>query len=314
MIPFLARRLSLLVPTLLLVSLVVFMMIRAIPGDPVMLILGEGADQATVDAVRTRLGLDRPLPIQYGLWLGEVLKGDLGRSLVTGEQVLPLIWDRFRLTALLILTAVGIATVIAVVAGLFAAWRQNSLWDLSVVTIATLGLSLPSFWVGMLLLLVFGIWLDWLPIVGYVSFAENPTQAWRFLVLPVLALVFVEVGVLTRMARASAIEVLRLEYITHARAKGLSERRVLLRHALPNAFGPTWTLIGMVIGTLLGGSAVVETVFTLPGLGRLLVEAIAGRDYPVVQGCLLFIALTYVLLNLVVDLVYPLFDPRVTEQ
>lgn len=309
-----ARRVGLIVPTVILVSLVVFLMIRAIPGDPVMLILGEGASKATIEAVRAQLGLDRPLPVQYILWIGQVLKGNLGHSLVTHEAVLPLIWDRFTLTALLILIAVAIASVIAVLAGLFAAWRQNSVWDLSIVILATLGLSLPSFWVGMLLLLVFGIWLGWLPIVGYVGFGEDPARAWQYLVLPVLALVFVEVGVLTRMARASTIEVLRLEYITHARAKGLSERRVLLRHALPNAFGPTWTLIGMVVGTLLGGSAVVETVFTLPGLGRLLVESIAARDYPVIQGCLLFIALTYVLLNLVVDLLYPLFDPRTAER
>lgn len=311
---FVAKRLLLMVPTVLLVSVVVFVLIRSIPGDPVMLILGEGADSATIEAVRARFGLDEPLPVQYFLWLGQLLKGDLGTSLVSGEPVLPLIWDRFLLTGLIILLAVGIATVIAVIAGIFAAWRQNSFWDLGIVTLATLGLSLPSFWVGLLLLLFFGIRLGWLPVVGYVSFSEDPAQAWQYLVLPVLALVFVEVGVLTRMARASAIEVLRLEYITHARAKGLKERRVLLRHALPNAFGPTWTLVGMVTGTLLGGSAVVETVFTLPGLGRLLVEAIAGRDYPVIQGCLLFIAMAYVLLNLVVDLVYPLLDPRVAER
>lgn len=311
---FVAKRLLLMVPTVLLVSVVVFVLIRSIPGDPVMLILGEGADSATIEAVRARFGLDEPLPVQYFLWLGQLLEGDLGTSLVSGEPVLPLIWDRFLLTGLIILLAVGIATVIAVTAGIFAAWRQNSFWDLGIVTLATLGLSLPSFWVGLLLLLFFGIRLGWLPVVGYVSFSEDPAQAWQYLVLPVLALVFVEVGVLTRMARASAVEVLRLEYITHARAKGLKERRVLLRHALPNAFGPTWTLVGMVTGTLLGGSAVVETVFTLPGLGRLLVEAIAGRDYPVIQGCLLFIAMAYVLLNLIVDLVYPLLDPRVAER
>src|SRR5690606_14724303 len=180
-----------------------------------------------------------------------------GTSLVSGEPVLPLIWGRFLLTGLIILLAVGIATVIAVTAGIFAAWRQNSFWDLGIVTLATLGLSVPSFWIGMLLLLFFGIRLGWLPVVGYVSFSEDPSVAWQYLVLPVAALVFVEVGVIIRMARGSAIEVLRLEYITHARAKGLKERRVLLRHALPNAFGPTWTLVGMVAGTLLGGSAVI---------------------------------------------------------
>ncbi|MBS7700680.1 MULTISPECIES: ABC transporter permease [unclassified Chelatococcus] len=312
MIGFLLRRLLVAIPTVLLVSVSVFLLVRLIPGDPAIVMLGEGANEASLASFRSELGLDRPLPVQFFVWAERVLQGDLGQSILLGQPVSTLVFDRLKLSALIILLAVGIASVLAVAAGLFAAWRQNSLADVGIVALATTGVSLPSFWIGLLLLFVFGIKLGWLPVVGYVSFAEDPSQAWRYLVLPVLTLVIVEVGVLTRMARASAVEVLRLEYITHARAKGLPERAVLFKHALPNAFAPTLTMIGIVIGALLGGIAVVETVFTLPGLGRLLVEAIYGRDYPVIQGCLLVIALAYVLVNLVVDLLYPLFDPRIS--
>jgi peptide/nickel transport system permease protein len=226
--------------------------------------------------------------------------------------VLPLILDRFQVSAVIVLVAVATAACIAVPAGLVAAWKQNSLLDLSVVGGATLLLSIPSFWLGLLLLLLFGLKLKWLPVIGYVPFSESFWQAATFIVLPIATLTMVEIGVLTRLARAASIEVLRLEYVTHARAKGVPEWRVLARHVLPNAFAPTWTLIGLVLGHLLGGIAVIETVFTLPGLGRLLVDSIFARDYPVVQGCLLFTAVIYVVVNLIVDLCYPLFDPRVT--
>ncbi len=175
-------------------------------------------------------------------------------------------------------------------------------------------LSIPTFWLGLLLMLFFGLKLGWLPVLGYVSIRDNPTGGLLYLILPVMTLVIHEAGVLIRMARASTLEVLRLDYITHARAKGLSESAVLWRHALKNAFGPTWTMIGLILGNLLGGIAVIETVFTIPGLGRLMVESIFARDYPVIQACLLVVALSYVLVNLVVDLLYPLFDPRVVAE
>lgn len=314
MIGFAIKRVLTAIPTILLVSIVVFLLIRSIPGDPAEVMLGEGADPAALASFRGELGLDRPMPVQFLLWVERLLHGDLGRSVFLNQPVATLVWDRLLLSGSIILVAVAIATAIAVGAGLYAAWRQGKAGDIAVVTLATLGLSLPSFWLGLLLLLVFGIKLGWLPVVGYVAFSEDAGRAWQYLVLPVVTLVIVEVGVLTRMARSSAVEVLRLEYITHARAKGLSEGTVLFRHALPNAFAPTLTLIGIVVGTLLGGIAVVETVFTLPGLGRLIVEAIYARDYPVIQGCLLIIAIAYVLVNLAVDLLYPIFDPRITLQ
>lgn len=311
LLKYIAKRLLWTLPTLLLVAVIVFFMVRMIPGDPAQLILGDGATPDELAHLRAALGLDQPVPVQFGYWLGHVLEGDLGHSISNGMPVLSLMLDRFQVSATIVLVAVGLATLIALPAGLVAAWRQNSTLDVTIVAASTLLMSVPSFWLGLVLLLVFGLKLGWLPVVGFVPFTENPWTALTYIVLPVTTLMLIEVGVLTRMMRASAIEVLRLEYVMHARAKGLSERKVLLRHVLPNAFAPTWTMIGLVLGGLLGGIAVLETVFTLPGLGRLLVEAIFARDYPVVQGCLLFTALIYVLVNLIVDLCYPFFDPRV---
>lgn len=314
MLGYIAKRLLLTLPTLLLVALAVFFLIRLIPGDPALVMLGDSGDAASLAALRQDLGLDQPLPLQFVVWLEHAVRGDLGHSIITSEPVADLIFQRFQLTAIVVLISVGAATVIAVLAGLVAAWRRDSLLDLTVVGGATLVLAIPSFWLGLILLLVFGLKLGWLPVVGYVPFSESAVEAALFLVLPVLTLTITESGVLTRMMRSSAIDVLRLEYVTHARAKGLAESTVLLRHVFPNAFAPTLTLIGLILGHLLGGIAVIETVFTLPGLGRLMVDSILARDYPVVQGCLLFTAVIYVVVNLVVDLCYPLFDPRVTAQ
>jgi peptide/nickel transport system permease protein len=312
MLRYLLKRLATIIPTLLLVAVAVFTLVRLIPGDPVQVMLGDAADPAQVAQLRASLGLDQPIPLQFLYWLEQLATGDLGHSITNNLPVLPLILERFQVSAVIVLVAVAVAACIAVPAGLIAAWRQNSLLDLTVVGSATLLLSIPSFWLGLLLLLLFGLKLKWLPVIGYVPFSESFTQATLFMVLPIVTLVMVEVGVLTRMARAASIEVLRLEYVTHARAKGVPEWLVLTRHVLPNAFAPTWTLIGLTLGHLLGGIAVIETVFTLPGLGRLLVDSIFARDYPVVQGCLLFTAVIYVVVNLIVDLCYPLFDPRVT--
>lgn len=312
MLQFILKRILLAIPTLLLVAVFVFLLVRMIPGDPALLLLGDGADASAIAAAHARLGLDQSLAWQFLIWLRHLFQGDLGESIVTHEPVLSLTWDRFQLSALIILLSVSVAAVIAVPLGIFAAWRQGKVADFVIVALSTFGLSIPSFWLGLMLLMLFGIKLGWLPVVGYVSFHQDAARAVLYLILPVLTLATIEIGGLTRMARSSAIEVLRLEYVTHAKAKGLSDRAVLLRHVLPNSFGPTLTLIGIIMGTLLGGIAVVETVFTLPGLGRLLVESIYARDYPVIQGCLLVIAVGYVVVNLAVDLLYPLFDPRVT--
>jgi peptide/nickel transport system permease protein len=314
MLRFALTRIVMTLPTLLIVAVAVFVMIRLIPGDPAQLMLGDLADPASLADLRARLGLDQTWPVQFGIWFRNMLHGDLGVSITTGQQVLGLVWDRFLVSAQVVLAAVLCATVVAVPAGMIAAWKQNALPDVMLVGGATLLVSIPTFWGGLLLLLFFGVKLQWLPVVGYVSVSSDWQAGVLYLIMPVLTLFLHEIGVIMRMARASTLEVLRLDYITHARAKGLSERTVLMRHAFKNSFGPTWTLIGLVLGNLLGGIAVVETVFTIPGLGRLLVDSIFGRDYPVIQGCLLFVAVIYVVVNLVVDLCYPLFDPRVTVE
>ena len=314
MFRFALTRIGMAVPTLLIVAVSVFVLIRLIPGDPAQLMLGDLATPASLADLRARLGLDQPLPVQFGIWFGNVLTGDFGQSIASQQAVLPLILQRFWVSAQIVLVAVLLASLVAVPAGVIAAWKQDSPLDLGLVATATLLLSIPTFWLGLLLLLFFGLKLEWLPVVGYVSIAENPWAGMLYLIMPIMTLFLHEIGVILRMARASTLEVLRLDYITHARAKGLSEVAVLWHHAFKNAFGPTWTLIGLVLGNLLGGIAVVETVFTIPGLGRLLVDAIFARDYPVIQGCLLFVAFTYVLVNLVIDLCYPVFDPRVTAE
>lgn len=311
MLRFLLMRILSAIPTMLIVTVTIFALMRMIPGDPAVLMLGDMAQPGQVEDLRQRMGLDQPLPVQFVTWLGNVLSGDFGKSTATGEAVLPLIFERFSVSASVVLVAVLFASVIAVPAGMIAAWRQNRLSDVLIVGTATLFLSIPSFWLGLMLLTIFGLWLGWLPVVGYVSVADNLGAGLLYLIMPVLTLVMVEAGAITRMARASTIEVARLEYITHARAKGLSERAVMWRHAFRNAFAPTWTLIGLILGSLLANIAVTETVFTIPGLGRMLIDGIFARDYPVVQGCMLFIAFIYVAVNLLVDLIYPLLDPRV---
>ncbi|TWD86223.1 peptide/nickel transport system permease protein [Variovorax beijingensis] len=314
MLAYLLRRVAMTIPTLLLVAVAVFTLMRLIPGDPVQLMLGEGADPAQLDLMRRQMGLDQPLPAQFLVWLRHALAGDLGVSTTNSLPVLPLILERFQVSAVIVLAAVAIATLIAVPAGLVAAWRKDRAADLAIVGASTLMLSVPSFWLGLLLLMFFGQYLGWLPVVGYVPMAENFTQGLLYVILPVATLALVETGVLTRMSRASTIEILRLEYVTHARAKGVPESQVLRRHVLPNAFNPTLTMIGLILGHLLSGIAVLETVFTLPGLGRLMIDSIFARDYPVLQGCLLFTACIYVAINLIVDMCYPLFDPRVSVQ
>jgi len=314
MLRFVLNRLLMALPTVVIVSITVFALIRFIPGDPAALMLGDMAQPDQIAAMRSELGLDKSIPQQFLIWSENVLTGDFGRSIINNEPVLPLVAGRFMVSAEIVLIAVALASLIAVPAGVIAAWRQNSLTDLALVGTATVLLSVPTFWLGLLLLLLFGLKLGWLPVLGYVSIGDNVWGGLIYLVLPIMTLVIHEMGVLIRMARASTLEVLRLDYITHARAKGLSESAVLWKHAFKNAFGPTWTMIGLILGNLLGGIAVIETVFTIPGLGRLMVDSIFARDYPVIQGCLLFVAISYVLVNLIIDLLYPLFDPRVVAE
>lgn len=308
---YVVKRLLLAVPLLFMVAVLVFLLIRAIPGDPAVLLVGDSSDPQALEDIRQSLGLDQPIATQFWLWLRKLLHGDLGQSLMTREPVFDLVSSRFAVTAQIVLLATAIAALLALPMGMFAAWRQGSGLDAAVVTGTVLLMSMPSFWVGILLLLIFGVVLGWAPVVGYVSITDDLLRGVSYLVLPVIALVLTEMASIARIMRASTIDILRLDYVTHARAKGLPERTVLGVHVFPNAFGPALTIIGLILGHLLGGAAVIETVFTLPGAGRLLVDSIYARDYAVVQGCLLMIATIYVLVNLIVDLMYPLFDPRV---
>ncbi|MFY3552554.1 ABC transporter permease [Achromobacter insolitus] len=314
MLGYLLKRIAASVPTVIVVTVLVFALIRAIPGDPASLMLGDIDNPALLAEMRHALGLDRPVGEQFLIWVGNAIQGDLGMSIARREPVMHLVLTHFAVTAQVVLTATLLACLVAVPAGMVAAWRQNRRADTAIVSTSILFVSMPSFWVGILLIWLFGVKLNWLPVYGFESIAQGGLGAARYLVLPVCAIVLTEIAAITRMMRASTIETLRLEYVAHARAKGLPEKRVMLRHVLPNSFGPTLTVIGLMLGHLLSGAAVIETVFTLPGIGRLLVESIYARDYPVVQGCLLFIALLYVAVNLVVDLLYPLFDPRVKLQ
>ncbi|MBC2858473.1 ABC transporter permease [Stappia sp. 28M-7] len=299
------------IPILILASIMVFGLMRLIPGDPALLFIGDIDDPAALEAKRRELGLDQSLVTQYLTWAAALLRGDFGVSVQTGRAVLDEIRAAFPVTAIVVLTATVIAGFIAIPAGIVAGWKQNTKTDASIVGIATLCLSVPGFWTALLLLTFFGAKWKLLPTVGYVSVFEDPAAGMIYLIMPVVALVLTEVAVLTRMSRASTIEVMGLEYVTHARAKGVGEGRLLRRHVFPNAFAPTLTVLGLILGHLLGGVVVIEQMFSLPGLGRLMVNAIFARDYAVVQGVLIFIVAIYVAINTIIDLLYPVFDPRV---
>jgi peptide/nickel transport system permease protein len=247
--------------------------------------------------------------VQFLAWLGRMLHGDFGLSIVQERPVREMLPAAFAVTATLVVPAVLLAVAIAVPAGTLAAWKRGSRIDTAIMAGATLFLSIPSFWLGLMLLLTFGVKLDLLPVIGYVSPFDDLGQGLIYLVMPVISLGLIEAGVLVRMVRSSTIEVLALDYVTHARAKGLSEAAVLRRHVVRNAMAPTWALIGLTLGALLGGAVVTETVFSMPGLGKLMVEGIFARDYPVIQGCILLVTVVYVGVNLFIELTYLLFDP-----
>ncbi|GIL39120.1 ABC transporter permease [Roseiterribacter gracilis] len=298
-------------PTLLLVSLLVFCLLRLMSGDPAALLVGDLASAEELQRVRAQLGLDQPLPLQYLAWLNTVLHGNLGVSLMTDQPVLPTLLHRFGVTAQIVLPAFVIAAMLAVPAGILAARLQGRAADSAIVLLATLTISMPSFWIGMLLILLFGVELGWLPTMGFAPISNGFTVWAEHAVMPITTLALIETAILVRLIRASAIEVLRQDYVDYARAKGLGERTILLRHVLRNVLSPTVTMLGLILGSLLSGTTVTETLFGIPGLGSFLVEAIYARDYPTIQGTLLFVILLYTAINLAIDLLYPLIDPRV---
>ena len=307
------RRVALSIPILLLVSIMVFALIHLIPGDPVTVMLGQEATPEVKQALRHELGLDRPLVIQYFVWLGRVVRGDLGRSLVDRAPVLDQIRLRLPATIELAIGAFLIALLIAIPAGVLSATRRGSAVDHASTVLALGGLSLPSFWLAMLLIIVFAVKLQWLPASGYVPFFENPRANLTAMILPMFATGIRESAFLTRMLRSSMLEVLHADYVRTARAKGLRERAVVLRHALRNGLVPVVTSSGLVIAGLLGGLVITESIFSIPGFGRLIVDAIFQRDFITVQGAILVSAVLVVLVNLVVDLLLVLIDPRIKQ-
>ncbi len=301
--PYLVRRLLIAVPVVLGVVTLVFLLIHLIPGDPVEIMLGETALPADRTELRRELGLDRPILEQYVRFFLQLCRGDLGRSLHTRESVSALIVQRYPATLLLTFAAMLVSLGIALPAGILSGIRQYSVWDHTTMFLALLGVSLPNFWLGPLLILVFSIHLGWFPVSGMGGV--------RHLILPALTLGTSMAAIVARMTRASILEVLREDYILTARAKGLSERSVILKHVLRNAVLPVVTVVGLQFGALLAGAVITETIFSWPGLGTLLIQAIQTRDYPVVQGCVLVISLSYVLVNLLTDVAYVLIDPRI---
>jgi peptide/nickel transport system permease protein len=300
-----SRLLSALI-TLLGVVTLVFFLIHLIPGDPVEYILGDSARPADRNALRQQLGLDQPLLQQYSSYLTNLLSLDLGRSLHSNQSVTAQLAERFPATLELALAAFVIAVLIAVPLGVMAARRRGTAWDASAMTMSLLGVSIPNFWLGPMLILLFSLWLGWTPVSG----REQPGS----LILPAITLGASLSAVLARMVRSTLLEVLNEDYIRTARAKGLKESSVIWRHALMNAMLPVVTLLGLQLGALLAGAVITETVFSWPGIGSLLIESIQKRDYPLVHGCVLLVAVSYLLVNTTTDLLYQLLDPRIRRE
>jgi peptide/nickel transport system permease protein len=311
MTAYILGRLAATIPVMGVVALVVFAILRLTPGDPAAIIAGDSATSEQLEQIRIQMGLDQPLHIQFTVWLGQLLRGDLGTSLISGVPVSGMIAERIGPTLALSLTIIVFSVTVAVPLGVIAAWKQGTLIDRAVSAGSVLGYSLPVFVTGYILILLFAMQLRWLPVQG---FAPPSAGLWPFLerlILPTLALGAAYVALIARITRTSVLEVMGEDYIRTARAKGANETSVLLRHALRNAAVPIVTIIGVGITNLVSGVVVTESVFNYPGLGRLVVEAVLARDYPVIQGLILLFAFVYILINLMIDLLYTALDPRI---
>jgi peptide/nickel transport system permease protein len=311
MFAFIARRLLATIPVMGMVALVVFAILRLTPGDPAAIIAGDSATPEQLDQIRHHMGLDKPIHMQFFLWLLQLLRGDLGTSLISGVPVIGMVADRIGPSLSLAICTIVFTVLVAIPLGVIAAWRQGKLLDRAVMAFSVLGFSVPVFVTGYLLILGFSIGLGWFPVQGYKPMEEGFWPFLQRLVLPTLALSTIYIALIARITRTSIIEVMGEDYIRTARAKGLKESTVLMQHALRNAAVPIVTIIGVGIALLISGVVVTESVFNLPGLGRLVVEAVLARDYPVIQGLILLFSFIYILINLVVDVLYTVFDPRI---
>jgi peptide/nickel transport system permease protein len=308
---FAIRRLLISLPVLVLVSLMSFAVIWLVPGDPAAVFLDVSATPQQLAQVRHQLGLDQPFYLQMLAWYGRILHGDLGQSILLNRSVAQAIIERLPVTLSLTALALVFAVLMGVVAGLLAAMRHQTWADQSLMVLALLGLSIPEFWLGLMLIFFFAVRLHWFPAGDFVPISESFSGWWHSLAMPAFTLAAVQMGFIARMTRSAMLEVLRQDFIRTADSKGLPWSIVVTRHGLPNALVPILTVIGIVTGGLLGGAVVVEQVFSLPGVGRLVIGAVLSRDFPVIQGTLLFVAVIYLAINLIVDILYAVVDPRV---
>ena len=311
MIRYVLKRILAAIPVMGFVALFVFLLLRLTPGDPAAIIAGDNATPEQLDRIRETLGLNDPLHVQFVSWIGRVIQGDLGTSVISGQPVAEMIAGRLDPTLSLALTTITLSVAIAVPLGVIAAWRQGTLVDRLVMALSVLGFSVPVFVIGYVLIQLFAVDLGWLPVQGFRSITEGVGPFAERIVLPTLTLTCLYVALIARITRTSMLEVLGEDYVRTARAKGLSERRVLMRHALRNCAVPILTVIGIGVALIISGVVVTESVFNLPGLGRLTVDAVLARDYPVIQAVILLASLLYVLINLAIDIAYSVLDPRI---
>jgi peptide/nickel transport system permease protein len=305
------RRLAGAVPVLLLVSLITFGMMRLIPGDPSAVIGGLSATPAQLAQIRADLGLDEPFLVQMAKWYGGLLHGDLGRSILLGQDVVQATLQRLPVTIGLSIYALILTLTLGLIFGVVAALRQNTILDQGAMMLAMLGISVPNFFLGLLMIILFAVHLGWLPTGGYVPFTTDPLGWLRSSTMPAISLALLQVGLLARITRSTMLEILRQDFVRTARAKGLPRRQVVIKHALANALIPITTVVGIIVSLLVSGSVVTETLFSIPGIGQLLTQAVLNRDYPMVQGGLLLTTAGLVLINIIVDSCYALLDPRV---
>ena len=311
MTAYIFKRVLAVIPILIFVGIATFSLVHIAPGDAANIMAGDYAGPDDVKLIRAELGLDKPVTTQFVEWAGRTLRGDFGKSIYSGRTVAELVSQRLEPTISLTVVGGTLAVLLGIPLGVFAAWRAGSRWDRGIQIFAALGISVPGFWLGFILILAFAVYLRWFPVIGYVSVTESFTGWIRSITLPVSLLAISGSSVIIRMTRGSILEVLREDFIRTARAKGLANRPVLFRHALRAGAIPIITVIGTLAGALITGVVVTETVFTIPGLGRLVAETVQNRDFPVVQSMLMLLASFYVFINLMVDLAYVFFDPRV---
>jgi peptide/nickel transport system permease protein len=311
MASFLLRRFGLMIFILFLVTVIVFALVNVLPGDPAMLILGDEATPEALETLRAQMGLNDPIYVQYFRWVGNALQGDLGNSYRDNSAVMDILVHKLPVTLQLTVMSFSIAIMIAIPAGVISATRRGTIWDYSSTVFAISGVSFPPFWLGILLIFIFAVTLGWLPPSGYVSPKEDLLRSMVLMIMPAVSIGIRLSAELTRMLRSSLLEVLQSDYIRTAYAKGLLERPVVIGHALKNAFIPVITVSGLQLATFLGGAVITETIFSVPGLGQLIVSSILTRDFPVVQGAILFMAFAVVMINFFVDIMYSILDPRI---